>query len=170
MRQLLKQQSIAKVPDLVRRLYGLVKELERSFNRKFTPDGHMVGSLGEVIVGYAYGLDLLPQSYQGHDARALDGRWVQIKATQGRQIALRSQPQHLIVIGLLKDGTWEEIYNGPGILAWNKAGRKGSNGQKPVSVSQLRKLMKSVLKSDKLPKVREPEMRAGPISVRQLPV
>ena len=37
------------LPDIVKRLYAIVGELKELFsNKHFTPDGHLVGSLGEV--------------------------------------------------------------------------------------------------------------------------
>ena len=62
---------VEKVPGLVGELYALVAQLEALFpGRRFTPDGHLVGSIGEVIAAHRYGLDLLPHSAQGHDARS----------------------------------------------------------------------------------------------------
>lgn len=44
---------------LVEQLYATVNELEDIFpGRHFTPDGHMVGSLGECLVADAYNLEL----------------------------------------------------------------------------------------------------------------
>lgn len=81
------------VPGIIERLYTLVGELEKHFpGRKFTPDGHLVGSLGEVLAAYYYELGLLSASTERHDARARDGRMVQVKATQGKSVALRSEP------------------------------------------------------------------------------
>jgi len=40
---------------LVKQLYKIVKEFERLFpERRFTPDGHLVGSIGEVIAKHRY--------------------------------------------------------------------------------------------------------------------
>src|SRR4051794_18279082 len=87
------------IPGVVQRLYDLVGELERSFpGRPFTLDGHLVGSLGEVLASHHYNLELLPCSAECHDATTNDGRLVQVKATQGTTVALRSQPDHLLVI------------------------------------------------------------------------
>lgn len=36
--------------------------------RHFTPDGHMVGSIGQCLVADAYGLELLTASNKGYDA------------------------------------------------------------------------------------------------------
>ena len=54
---------------LVKQLYATVNELEAMFpGRRFTPDGHMVGSLGECLVADAYNLDLKTASNRGYDA------------------------------------------------------------------------------------------------------
>ena len=142
------------VPALVQRLYSIVRELEGHVpDRPFTPDGHLVGSIGEVLAAHRYGLELLPCSTEGHDARARDGRQVQIKATQGSSVAMRSSCDHLVVFRLLRDGSTEEVYNGPGVLAWDVAGAMQRNGQRPISLSRLRSLMASVRESDRLPLV-----------------
>jgi hypothetical protein len=137
--------AIDHVPEIVERLYTLVGELEAHFpGRKFTPDGHLVGSLGEVLAAYHYDLELLAASTEKHDARTADGRLVQIKATQGKIVALRSEPDHLLVLILRRDGSVEEAFNGPGAIAWERVGPPQKNGQRPLSVSVLRKLMRDV--------------------------
>ncbi len=154
--------AITEVPRLVRDLYKVVSELERLFaaqNKKFTPDGHLVGSLGEILAAHMYGLDLHPNSHPGHDAIGRDGRQVQIKATQGRKgVALRSEPDHLIVLRIESNGQAEEIYNGPGSLAWKACSfgkNKPSNGQYAVTLSTLKKLMDAeVPESLRLPKLK----------------
>lgn len=130
--------------DKIKELYKIANELERSYpGRKFTIDGHLVGSIGEVIVAEHYGLTLLPNSTKTHDAVSKDGRFVQIKATQVQSIAISSQPDYVIVIKLLSDGSWEEVYNGPGKPVWDNAGKMQKNGQRPISLNKLKKLMTS---------------------------
>jgi len=143
---------ITQLPILVQRLYDLVHELEAAFpGRPFTPDGHLVGSLGEVLASHYYDLTLLPCSTACHDAQTPDGKLVQVKATQGNSVALRAQPEHLLVLRLQQDGTIEEIYNGPGALAWQHVGKRQQNGQCPISVSTLRRLMPDVPPKHRLP-------------------
>ena len=140
--------------DKIKELYKITNESEHSYpGRKFTIDGHLVGSIGEVIVAEHYGLDLLPNSTKTHDARTKDGKMVQIKSTQVKGIAISSEPDHLIVIRLLSDGSWEEIYNGPGRAAWDNAGKMQKNGQRPISLSKLRNLMGSVDINDKIERI-----------------
>ena len=69
------------IAQKIRELYAITTELESLYpGRKFTIDGHLVGSIGEVLVAERYGLTLLSNSTQTHDAEAKDGRLVQIKA------------------------------------------------------------------------------------------
>ncbi len=144
--------------ELVRELYRITGELEGMFGRPFTPDGHMVGSLAECFAEYYYGLNLYACSHPSHDAYTDDGR-VEIKATQGKSVSLRSGPERLLVFQLHRDGSFKEIYNGPGELVWVlvEGKPKPSNGQYKVSLAQLRKLMENV----------PPEQRLSPI--RPLP-
>ena len=137
--------------DKIKQLYTITNELEQAYpGRKFTIDGHLVGSIGEVIAAEHYGLTLLPNSTKTHDAKTEDGKLVQIKATQVKGIAISSEPDYLIVIRLLSDGSWEEIYNGPGKAVWESAGKMQKNGQRPISLSKLRNLMGSVDAKDKI--------------------
>ena len=80
------EERLAKIRDLIRQLYSVVRKLEEEFEgRRFTPDGHLVGSIGEVIAAYVFGLKLLPASNETHDATAQDGMQVQIKLTGGKK-------------------------------------------------------------------------------------
>ena len=140
--------------DKIKQLYKITNELEQAYpGRKFTVDGHLVGSIGEVIVAEHYGLSLLPNSTKTHDAVSKEGKQVQIKATQVKGIAISSEPDYLIVIRLLSDGSWEEIYNGPGRAAWDNAGKMQKNGQRPISLSKLRNLMGSIDIKDKIAQI-----------------
>jgi hypothetical protein len=102
-----------------------------------------------------YGLNLYACSNPGHDAHVEECK-VEIKATQGDRVALRSGPERLLVFRLFKDGSFEEVYNGPGAPVWTLVeGRpRPSNGQFQVRLSQLRRLMKSVRHEQRLKRVR----------------
>lgn len=123
--------------------------------RHFTPDGHMVGSIGECLVADAYGLELKTASNKGFDATARDGKEVEIKATQSKSVAFRSEPQHTIIIKILPNGTFEEAYNGPGHLVWKQfEGRKlPSNGQFQISLNKLKELNKQVSDFSRVPRI-----------------
>jgi hypothetical protein len=141
-----------KVPAIVRQLCDLVSELNRAFQgRRFTLDGHLVGSIGEVLTADFYGLALLPTGEARHDARDPNGTLVQIKTTQASSVGLRSRPDHLLVVQLDARGTISEVYNGPGKLAWDAAGKMQSNGQRQIRVAKLRALMETVPQRTRLP-------------------
>ena len=136
-----------KFQSLVKDLYATVRELEEMFpGRHFTPDGHMVGSIGECLVADAYNLELLTASNKGFDAISPSGKKVEIKATQSKSAAFRHEPEHAIVIKIEPDGTFEEIYNGPGSIVWNHfSGKKlPTNGQYAISLNQLKRLDETV--------------------------
>lgn len=140
--------------DKIKELYRITNELETEYpGRKFTIDGHLVGSIGEVIVAESYGLELLPNSTETHDAEAKDGKLVQIKATQINRIAISSEPDFIIVIQLQSDGSWIEIYNGPGKYVWDNAGKMQKNGQRPISIHKLKSLMETVKDNDKIKRI-----------------
>lgn len=138
----------------VRQLYALVRDLEAMFpGRPFTPDGHMVGSLGECLVADAYGLELMPPSNQGYDAlHPASGTRVEIKATQAQRVAFRSCPEHTIIIRIDEAGGFEEFYNGPGSLIWRTfEGRtRPSNGQFQISLKQVAALARTVPEGDRI--------------------
>jgi hypothetical protein len=121
--------TTAYVPEMVERLYGILHELESRFpGRPFTPDGHLVGSIGGVLAGHRYALELIACSTEGHDARARDGRLVQTKATQGSSVAMRSPCEHLFALRQLQTEETEEVFNGPGNLASEACGSMHRNG------------------------------------------
>lgn len=140
--------------EKIKQLYEISAELERLFpGRHYTPDGHMIGSIGEALAASYYGLELFTASAETHDAKAADGRLVQIKATQISRIALSSEPQWLLVLRIHRDGTFSEEYNGPGKLAWERCGKMQKNGQRPISLAKLRILQAEVPDSTRLPVV-----------------
>jgi hypothetical protein len=75
------------LPPPVAHIYKAVAALEALYPRKFTPDGHLVGSIGEVVAAEALGLTLYRISRPGHDAYDANGD-VQIKMTAGSKVAM----------------------------------------------------------------------------------
>lgn len=133
-------------------LYQAAEGLEEQFpGRRFTLDGHLIGSVGEVVAAYIFDLQLNRASTRAHDARTQDGRQVEIKLTQGRSIAIRHEPQHLVALHRPKGGPLSIVYNGPGSIAWAGAGPIQKNGQRPISLTRLKSLDREVREADRLP-------------------
>lgn len=142
------------VAEKIKALYEISHELEELFpGRHYTPDGHMIGSIGEALAACCYGLKLFEASEKTHDGQAPDGRLVQIKATQINRVALSSEPEWLLVLKIHQDGTFSEEYNGPGKLAWEHCGKMQKNGQRPISLAKLRELQTEVPQSEQLKKM-----------------
>ena len=147
--------DLVRFPKLLRDIYAAVDELKHMFpGRHFTPDGHMVGSIGEAIAAYYYGITLFTASAKGHDG-IIGERRVQVKATQGSSIAISSDPEYLLVFQLARDGSFSEIYNGPGALVWNLVSHKPvpKNGQYQVSFARLAKLSPGISESDRIRRI-----------------
>jgi hypothetical protein len=138
-----KRKRIA-LPEPVSRIYAAVAELEAKYkDRKFTPDGHLLGSLGEVVAREVKGVSLYGMSHRGHDAHDAKGD-IEVKLTARNSVSLRSCCKHLFVLHVLppdaKGRVYAEvIYDGPGAPAWAAAG-KPHNGQRAVSLAKLRRL------------------------------
>jgi hypothetical protein len=129
-----------RLPAPVAAIYKAVGELEARYpGRKFTPDGHLVGSIGEVIAAEAFNITLYPMSHAGHDAWDANGP-VQIKMTAGTSIAMYDCCVRLIVLKVISPEEAEVVYDGPGERVWSNAGRVQKNGQRAISLSKLRKL------------------------------
>lgn len=144
---------MSQIAEKIREIFRIANELERMYpGRHFTPDGHMVGSIGEVIAAEEYGLKLFEASHPVHDARAKDGKLVQIKATQGCRVSISECPEYLIVLKIYRDGAFEEVYNGPGDIAWELVGKRQKTGQCHVSLAKLRTAMAEVPERDRLPR------------------
>lgn len=152
--------------DLIVDLYALVKELEDRYahhGRHFTPDGHLVGSLGEALAADLFGLTLMDASNHGFDAVQGDKR-IEIKATQRGQIALQAdcvdlpleaQPTHLIALKIhvekLGHGEWVEVvYNGPAMPVWGAARKASKNGQQVITLTKLRGMDAAVPDEDRI--------------------
>ena len=137
--------------EKIRELYGITAELEEKYpGRRFTPDGHLVGSIGEAYAAEKYGLSLLKACSEKHDARSEDGRLIQIKITQTDRVSIYSEPDYLIVMKMDRDGYIKEVYNGKGAAPWNNAGKLQKNGQRSIGLRKLVSLNDDVPPEDRI--------------------
>ncbi len=146
------------IPEAIRQLLSTVEQLRETYkeqNKKFTLDGRLVGDIGEILVEEAYEIKLFEDLQKHHDATCQDGRLVQIKATMKDSLTfpVDHTPLYYIGIKIHGDGTFTEVFNGPGAVA-----REAVKNRKPtktnlhsVSISALQKLNATVDKSERIP-------------------
>lgn len=127
--------------DLVRLIFQACAELSRRSRRSVSPDGHLVGSLGEIYAAQELGLTLQTASNAGFDAVDSDGRRVEIKTTTRAAISLSTSgtlAERLIVVQLdAETGSAQIVYDGDAALAWDLAGKPGNNGQRRLYIQKL---------------------------------
>ncbi len=151
------------IPEAVTQLLAIVERLRKTYeaqNKQFTLDGRLVGDIGEVLAESAYDIKLFNDLQKHHDATCSDGRLVQIKATMKSNLTFPVDhiPLYYIGIQVHSDGSFTEVFNGPGAVAWEavKNRKATKTNLHSVSVSALRKLSQSVSDSDRIPKRTNP--------------
>lgn len=124
-------------------LWAIVERLENDYfedGKKFTIDGHLLSSIGEVYAKEKFKLELLKNSSEIHDAEdKLTGKKYQIKITQRNKVGIRKEPDNLIVIKIDKTGMPKIVYNGDGKPVWDLIKHKNVE-QKFISINQLEKI------------------------------
>ena len=130
--------------DLVRRIFETCAELSRRTGRSVTPDGHLVGSLGEIYAASILNLTLETQSNAGFDATTSDGQRVEIKTTTRSSISLSAEgtlADRLVVVTLNpENGEAVIVFDGPAETAWQLAGPAQKNGQRRLSLTKLARI------------------------------
>ena len=141
------QEKMDAVKTQVQKLVEIVAELEAEFpGRHFTLDGHLVGSIGEVMAAYYYGIELYRASAEIHDGE-IEGRKVQIKISQQDDIVINHEPDYLIVLYMKKNGNIYEVYNGQGKLPWE------SHNNRHMRVNKLMELDKDVVEAEQIKRI-----------------
>ena len=127
--------------DLVKSIFESCRELSRRTGRHISPDGHLVGGLGEVYAAEKLHLQLQTASNAGYDALDVEGHRVEIKTTTRASISLSTHgntAERLIVIHLDPDtGTPTIVYDGEATRAWDLAGKPQKNGQRKITLTTL---------------------------------
>jgi len=147
--------AVKKVFDACRRLSKASGKM-----RLFTPDGRMVGDIGEAIAGIFYQVNL--HNVGRHDWDGIyNNRNVQIKATGGNSTYLKKPPKEGYAKGLLmvfyinrENDEYELVYNGDIQRVWDDLKNKklDKTGAKSISLDRLRELKKFVCPKDIVPR------------------
>jgi len=141
----------------VKNMLQIVEALQKTYpKRRFTLDGRLVGDIGEILVEENYDLELYEGLEKYHDGETPDGRRVQIKTTMKNSLTFPGDhiPHYYIGIKVHSDGTYSEVFNGPGAVAWeavkNRAPTK--TNLHSITFSALQHLNKTVKDNDRIPK------------------
>ncbi len=146
------QEKILFLSEKIQELNRITSEIETLFPEKsFKMDGILIGNIVEVLTAHAYGITLYRQSEKTHDGE-VDDKKIQIKGTQGKEsIVIREEPEYLLVEYLDKvTGTIQEIYNGPGALAWEHRNYVPSMNFYTIRINKLLELDAQVADEDRI--------------------
>ena len=128
-----------------------------SNRRSFTIDGRLVGDIGEVIAERDYELELDKGSSAKHEGTTPDGTRVQIKATFKNKLTFKGGEGLYLGLKLNRDGTYEEVFNGPAeTISETFSHRKGIN-KKLLSfpIKELQKIQNQQKSESKVKRRRE---------------
>ncbi len=145
----------ATIADSLALIFAGIEKLRETFpHRAFTIDGRLVGDIGEIIAEIDYDLVLDDVQRPGHDAVTRDGREVQIKATFKDTLTFKTVPDLYLGFRLYRDGSYEEVYNGPGARIHERFSTRSGIGEKLLSfpVAELQLLNRLVAASDRVAK------------------
>jgi hypothetical protein len=149
--------SALTIPEAIIQLLKIVKQLRDSYpSKKFTLDGRLVGDLGEILAETAYDLQLHERLQKHHDAITSGGLRVQIKATMQDSLTFPADhvPDYYLGIKIHANGSFDEVFNGPGELAWQsvKKRKHPKTNLHSVSIKVLTRLNQEVPSQDKIPR------------------
>ena len=142
----------------VKELLKIVAELHESYpNREFTLDGRLVGDIGEILVEQNYDVKLYEQLLKHYDGETPEGRKVQIKTTMKNSLTFPCDhiPEYYLGIKVCKDGSFKEIFNGPGKIikeSLKDRGEKTSNNLHSILLPKLRELNCKVCDNQRIKK------------------
>jgi hypothetical protein len=145
-------QAIA-LSGAIREMFQVQRLLHEAFpKRPFTPDGRMIGDIGEAIAEISYRVTVDTGIRKHWDGKREEGNAkcaeVQIRATQKDDTYVKQSPDVgcLLVFKISPDGTWECCYNGNTDRVWSSLEAKKANqaGEKMIGLGALRKLDKNV--------------------------
>jgi len=143
------------ITDSLALIFKGIEGLRAAFeDRQFTIDGRLVGDIGEVIASLDYDIVIDETSQPDYDGTTSDGRRVQIKATFQDQLTFKTVPAFYIGLKLNPNGTYEEIYNGPGDRIFKRFSHREGIGLVLLRFpnSELKKLSKNIPENERIPK------------------
>lgn len=115
------------IQDALTKIFSGIRQLKQALpSKEFTIDGRLVGDIGEALVQRDYAVTLYEGLAHDYDGETPDGKKVQIKATFKKDLTFKKIPDYYLGIKIFEDGSYEEVFNGPGrIIAEKYSHRKG---------------------------------------------
>jgi hypothetical protein len=145
----------ADISSALQLIFQGISQLQTAFpHRLFTIDGRLVGDIGEIVAALEYDMVIDPVSQKVHDGTTADGRRVQVKATFKNSLTFSTVPDYYLGLKLNKDGSFEEIFNGPGSVLYEHFQHRQDIGVKLLSFSnsKLKELSAKVPWADRIPR------------------
>lgn len=145
------------ISEAIHQLLAITERLQEQFpEKKFTLDGRLVGDLGEILAKQHYEISLFEGLAKHHDGATADGRKVQIKSTMKENLTFPNDhvPDYYLGLKINHDGSFEEIFNGPGKVAAKSIANRGHSKTNlhSVSIGRLRKLNEEVDDLSRIPR------------------
>jgi len=141
----------------IQQLCKITNELKSNHkSKKFTLDGRLVGDLGEVLAEENYEIVLFDNIQPLYDATTLDNKMVQIKATFKDKLTFPTEhiPELFLGLKLNTDGSFNEIYNGPGKYIKELIGKRKSpyNRLHLLPIKKLSEISNKIPEKEKIKK------------------
>ncbi len=143
------------ISDALHKIFEGIDDLKAAFGkRSFTIDGRLVGDVGEVIAAIEYDIQLHDSIQPCHDGATSDGRKVQIKATFKDCLTFRTVPEYYLGLKLHRNGSYEEVFNGPGKVIYDYYVKRKGIGKSLLSfpISVLRCLSDVIQEKERIPR------------------
>ncbi len=145
------------IQKAIQQLCKITTELKDNHkSKKFTLDGRLVGDLGEVIAEENYKITLFDNIQPLYDATTEDGKMVQIKATFKDKLTFPTEhiPELFLGLKLNEDGSFKEIYNGPGKYIKELIGKRKSpyNRLHLLPIEKLRDISSKIPETERIKK------------------
>lgn len=143
------------ITDSLALIFQGIDQLKNTFpERAFTIDGRLVGDIGEVIAALEYDLAIDTTSQPNYDGVTSSGQKVQIKATFKNSLTFKTVPDYYLGFKLYPNGEYEEIFNGPGQLIYERYNHRKNIGVSLLSfpIEELRKISTSIPITERIPR------------------
>lgn len=146
---------IMEIQKAIQQLCKITSELKNNHkSKKFTLDGRLVGDLGEVLAEENYEIILFDTIKHSYDATTFDDKKIQIKATFKDSLTFPSNhiPELYLGLKINPDGSFEEVYNGPGKYIKELINKRKSpyNRLHLLPIKKLSKISRKISEQEKI--------------------